>query len=362
MFEMIRVLHVFHDMGNGGTEHFVMNYYRRIDRSLVQFDFLTSVEEPGFWDEEIRSLGGKIFHAYPFGENPIKNYHDIARIVRENHYRIVHRHTGSAFGYFDLRAARRGGADQLILHAHNTDAGKPIVHQAAKLLLKIPCHHYSCSREAGRFLFGENECFSIIPNAIDTRRFSFQSVVRDRIRREIGIDNKLVIGHIGRFQRQKNHGRLVAIFAEIHKQRPDSILVCVGAGEKMEETKEITHRMGLDQSVLFLGQREDVPALLSAFDAFLLPSLYEGFPVVLVEAQSNGLKCFVSQEANPVSVNITGNVTFIPLPASDETWADTLLQSDLSRDPMALNRVKDAGYDIADATGALTQKYLDMIK
>ena len=268
---MIRVLHVFHEMVNGGTGHFVMNYYRHIDRSQVQFDFLTSVDEPGYWDEEIRSLGGKIFHAYPFGKNPIKNYYDIARIVRENHYQIVHRHTGSAFGYFELRAAKHGGANQLILHAHNTEAGKPLVHRAAQLLFNLPCHRFACSHEAGCFLFGKNTCFSIIPNAIDVQRFSFEPVIREKMRKELGLENRLVIGHIGRFQAQKNHSRLLSIFSELHKQRTDSVLVCIGDGEKMEETKALASQMGLREAVLFLGQRNDVTDLLSAFDFFLLP-------------------------------------------------------------------------------------------
>lgn len=357
---MIRVLHVFHEMVNGGTGHFVMNYYRHIDRSKVQFDFLASVSEPGYWDEEIRSLGGRIFHAYPFNKNPIKNYYDIARIVRENQYRIVHRHTGSAFGYFDLRAARHGGAEQLILHAHSTDVGKPFIHQATQLFLKIPCHRFACSQEAGRFLFGESVHFTVIPNAIDVQRFSFQPMIREKIRKEFGLENLLVIGHVGRFQPVKNHSRLLSIFAEIHKQRPDSALVCVGDGEKMGDTKALAKQLGLEDAVLFLGQRNDVQDLLSAFDAFLLPSLYEGLGIVLVEAQCNGLKCFASKDVIPNAVNLTGNIAFISLSASDQEWAAALLQSDLTRDPMAMERVKDAGYDISDAVGWLTRKYLEM--
>lgn len=118
--KMIRVLHIFHEMSNGGTGHFVMNYYRQMDRSKVQFDFLTSVDDSGYFDEEIRSLGGKIFHAYPLKKNVGKNFRDIVRIIRENGYAIVHRHTGSAFGYYELYAAKKAGADRLIIHAHNT--------------------------------------------------------------------------------------------------------------------------------------------------------------------------------------------------------------------------------------------------
>ena len=359
---MIRVLHIFHEMENGGTGHFVMNYYRHMDRSKVQFDFLTSVDGSGYFDEEIQALGGKLFHAYPFHKDPIKNFYDIARTVHENQYRIIHRHTGSAFGYFDLWAARHGGADQLILHAHNTDAGKPFVHRVSRCFLRLDCHQYACSLEAGRFLFGENAPYTLIPNAIDTQCFAFSTSIRDRLRKELHVVDKLVIGHVGRFQEQKNHGRLLSIFAEIHNKRPDSVLVCIGDGEKMKETKETAKRMGLEESVLFLGQRNDVYNLLSAFDVFLLPSLYEGFPVVLVEAQSNGLKCFVSKEANPEETNLTGNVSFISLDANDEIWAEAILKSNMSRDVSAVNRVKDAGYDISDAAVQLTDKYLNMVE
>ena len=182
------------------------------------------------------------------------------------------------------------------------------------------------------------------------------------MRKELGLENRLVIGHIGRFQAQKNHSRLLSIFSELHKQRTDSVLVCVGDGEKMEETKALASQMGLREAVLFLGQRSDVTDLLSAFNFFLLPSLYEGFPFVLIEAQANGLKCFVSEEANPSESNLTGNVTFIPLSATDEEWAAAILKSNLSRDYSALDRVKGAGYDVSDAAELLTPKYLDMVK
>ncbi|MEI3219553.1 MAG: glycosyltransferase [Lachnoclostridium sp.] len=173
---MVRVLHIFHNMGNGGIENFVMNYYRFIDRQKVQFDFLTSVEDQGYFDEEILSMGGKIFHAYPFRKNPIKNYKDIARIVGENNYTVVHRHTGSAFGYFDLRAARRGGAKIPYYASSASHAGNKIVHNISKNLLKIDCIKFACSKEAGEFLFGKDEKnIIIINNAIDAEKFCFSA-------------------------------------------------------------------------------------------------------------------------------------------------------------------------------------------
>ena len=357
---MIRVLHIFHEMENGGTGHFVMNYYRHMDRSKVQFDFLTSVDGSGYFDEEIQALGGKLFHAYPFYKNPVKNYHDIARIVRENRYRIIHRHTGSAFGYFDLRAARHGGADHLILHAHNTDAGKPFVHRAARLLLKLDCHRFACSQEAGRFLFGKEAAFSVIPNAIDTERFAFSPDIRERMRQQLDVADKLVIGHVGRFHEQKNHKKLLSIFAEIHRQRRDSVLICVGTGEKLGEIKAYAQQLNLSQHILFLGQRKDVEHVLQTFDAFLFPSFYEGFPVAMIEAQTNGLKCFASQEANPASSNITGNVSFVSVAASDAEWADSVLGYDLTRDPDSKKRVIDAGYDISLEANKLEDFYIKL--
>lgn len=358
---MIRVLHVFHEMSNGGTGHFVMNYYRHMDRDKIQFDFLTSVDEPGYFDEEIRSLGGRLFRAYPFSRNPIRNYFDIARIVRENRYQIVHRHTGSAFGYFDLRAARRGGAKHLILHAHNTDVGKPAVHKIAKAILAVNCHRFACSKSAGEFLFGRRNSFEVIPNAIDMTRFSFSPVVREEMRKRLGLENNLVIGHIGRMEEQKNHQKLLSIFAEMHQIRADSKLVCIGNGSLKTEIMAFAEQLGLSHSVLFLGQRNDVDKVIHCFDAFLFPSLYEGFPVTLVEAQTNGLPCFTSKDAVPAEVNVTGNVHYISLSESDGAWARQILSCDWTRDACAPEKVKKAGYDISTEAKKLEQRYFSML-
>ena len=212
---MVRVLHIFHNMGNGGIEHFVMDFYRHINRNKVQFDFLTSVDEEGYFDDEINSLGGRLYRAYPLKKNPIKNYFDIVRIVRDNQYDIVHRHTGSAFGYFDLRAARRGGAKHLILHSHNPQPGKPILHFICKKLLRIDCIPFACSREAGEFLFGKDVDVKVINNAIDCDKYKFDATVRTQVREELGLSNSFVVGHIGRFEDQKNHKKLIEIFYEI---------------------------------------------------------------------------------------------------------------------------------------------------
>lgn len=354
---MIRVLHVFHNMGNGGIEHFVMELYRHIDREKVQFDFLTSVEEKGYFDDEIQELGGKIFHAYPLKSNPIKNFKSISNIVRSNHYDIVHRHTGSAFGYYDLRAAKHGGAKHLILHSHNPQAGNSYLHRVSKLLLRTDCIKFACSKEAGEFLFGEDADVQIIKNSIDCERFRFNSEIRAKMRQELGIEEKLVIGHIGRFEEQKNHVKLLQIFKEIHIRRSNSVLLCVGEGKLLEERKKQARQLGIEKDVLFLGVRDDIDKVMQSFDCFLFPSLYEGFSIVQIEIQANGLKCFTSKKVVPESSNITGNVKFIGLEKSPEMWAESVLASDFNRNRNAINIVKQAGYDINDNVENLCKFY-----
>lgn len=344
---MVRVLHIFHEMANGGIEHFVMDYYRHIDRTRVQFDFLVSVESEGYFDREIQAMGGVIHHAYPLKKNPIHNYFDVARIVRENHYNIVHRHTGSAFGYFDLRAARYGGAMHLILHSHNNQAGNQTLHKLSNSLLKIPCKQFACSREAGEWLFGPDQSFKVINNAIDCDKFRFSSEVRNRIRQEFGLENKFVIGHVGRFEDQKNHFRMVKIFQAVLRKCSNSVLVLIGIGSLQDQCIKLVRDLGISDHVLFLGTRADVPELMQAFDLFLLPSRYEGFPFVLVEAQASGLVCVASNNV-PAECNVTGNVHFVDLNKTDSEWADIVLKYRkvmLDRSKFA-EKMKEQGYDI----------------
>lgn len=355
---MIRILHIFHEIANGGIEHFVMDYYRHIDRTRVQFDFLVSVEAEGYFDREIQAMGGVIHHAYPLKKNPIRNYYDIARIVRENRYDIVHRHTGSAFGYFDLRAARHGGANHLILHSHNNQAGNQMLHKLSKVFLTIPCERFACSREAGEWLFGPDQDFKVINNAIDCDKFRFRPEVRNRIRQDLKLEDKFVIGHVGRFENQKNHFRILEIFEAVLRKRTNSVLVLVGIGSLQNQCKQLACNLGISDRVLFLDTRTDVPALMQAFDVFLLPSLYEGFPFVLVEAQTSGLVCVASTNV-PAECNVTGNVHFIDLEKTDSEWADKILEYSrvtTNRSTFA-ETMKEQGYDIYQNAAELCSYY-----
>lgn len=358
---MIKVLHVFHHMGNGGIEHFVMDNYAAMDKSQIHFDFLVSVDYAGGFDEEIAAMGSKMYRAYPFKKNPIKNYNEIAQIVKDNHYDIIHRHTGSAFGYFDLRAARKGGAKQLILHSHNPDVGKIWVHKLSKQLLEIDCIRLACSKEAGEFLFGQKP-FEVFPNAIDCEQFRFSPSERERVRKELGVENEFVLGHIGRYEEQKNHKKLVEILKAVLKLRPKSKLISVGDGILMQDVKDYAKKLGVYEKILFLGYRKDVASVMQAFDVFVLPSLYEGFGIVQIEAQANGLKCFSSKGVIPREANITGNVKFIPLANTAEQWAEKIVNTNSQRDYNAIQHVIEEGFDIHFSAERLTNFYQSLIK
>lgn len=357
---MVRVLHIFYNMGNGGIEHFVMDFYRHIDRSKVQFDFLTSVDEPGYFDDEIHGLGGQTYKAYPLKKNPAKNFCDIARIVQKNKYQIVHRHTGSAFGYFELRAAKLGGAKNCILHSHNPQAGNPKLHMLCQKILKMNCIKFACSQEAGEFLFGKKAKFKVINNAIECDKYAYNKNVRKEVRDELELGDAFVVGHIGRFEYQKNHERLLCIFKELLKEKPNSYLVCVGEGSLMEERKQQAMELGISERIKFLGTRNDVYRIIQSFDIFCFPSRYEGFSITQIEAQVNGLKCFTAKDKVPESSNITGNITFIPLGKKDREWAKIILDKDITRDLRAIEIVKEAGYDIGYEARKLQDYYLSL--
>lgn len=357
----MRVLHIFHEIANGGVEAFVMNNYRHIDREKVQFDFLTTVETSGYFDEEIERLGGKLYRTYPLLKNPIKCYEDIKRIVHDNGYDIVHRHAGSAFGYFDLRAARAGGAKHLVMHSHNPQARTPILHKPSQVFLKFDSLQLACSKEAGEHMFGKNSDFIIFPNAIECDKYVFNEAVRKNMRRELDIaESTLVVGHIGRFEKQKNHKKLLEIFADVHKVKEDSILICVGVGTLFNEIEQYAEDLGIKEYIRFLGSRNDVPKILQIFDIFCFPSLYEGFSLTQIEAQVNGLPCYVSKNCIPKESDITGNVYFVPLEDSADKWAKMITDNEQIRDLGAIDKVRKAGYDIKQSAAKLLEFYISL--
>lgn len=357
--KIIRVLHIFNELSNDGNCHFVMNYYRYIDRTKIQFDFLVSTPDKGYFEDEIISMGGRVYHITP-KRHLIRNLYETSSVVRKNHYDIVHRHTGNAIAYLDLRAAKIGGAKHLIIHSHNNLAGNMLSHNLSKRLFVFDCTRLACSREAGEFLFG-NKSFEVIPNAIECSKFAYSKEKRGKLRRELGIiESKKVIGHVGRFEEQKNHKKLLEIFAAYSHQNTDSLLICVGDGSLIKNMKEYTGELGINERVLFLGSRADIPELMCVFDCFLFPSLYEGFGIVLLEAQASGLPCVVSDRV-PKEVDLTGSIAFVSLESGVEQWVEKIEEALKEKERQnGCRKVVAAGYDLQSSAKDVQKFYLDL--
>ena len=360
MSKPIRVLHCMVNMNRGGAETLVMNIYRNIDRTKVQFDFLTSAS--GVFDDEIKSLGGRIYRiSYITKSGPFKYSKSLFRFFSEHkEYKIVHSHMDRMSGLI-MREAKRAGVPVRIAHSHSTRSEGGIVTKIIKryysTYLDNATNFFACSESAARFMFGDKKA-KIIKNGIDYKKFVFNKKTRERIRKELGIEDAFVVGHVGRFFEPKNHIFLIKIFAEVHKNNPASVLVLVGSGSLEQNIRDEVTKMGLKDSVLFLGSRGDVNELLNAFDVFVFPSLFEGLGIVAIEAQASGLKCMLSDRV-PKEVDITGNIEFVPLEKSLKEWAEIILNNiNYERHDMT-REINEAGYDITETAHCLERFYLD---
>lgn len=359
---MIRVLHVVTYMGRGGLETMIMNYYRQVDRNQVQFDFLVHRDCRADYDDEIESLGGRIFRLprlVPWS----RSYNSALDAFFDQHpeYRIVHVHQDCLSSVI-LKSAKKHGVPVRIAHSHNSSQDKNVKY-LIKLYYKrqIPnyaTHLFACSEKAGEWMFGNNS-FSVLSNAIDTKLYAYDVHSREFIRNELGIPgDALVVGHIGRFMPQKNHGYLIDIFKSVHDRNDSSVLLLVGDGDDRKTIEKKVQTLGLANSVIFAGVRSDIPALLSAMDVFVFPSKYEGLPVTLVEAQASGISCFISDGISDESI-ITDRVEVIPLESGSGFWAEKIMAKSGSSRVTTEAQVAAAGFDIAENAEKLQRFYLE---
>lgn len=328
----IRVAQIMGKWLGGGVESVVMNYYRNINRDKVQFDFICDEDSKYIPKEEIEKLGGKIILIPPY-QKPFKYHKELKRVLKDGHYKIVHSHI-STMSFFSLWAAKAAKVPIRIAHAHSTtnkqEKKKNLMKQVLRPFSKVFANRYFCCSElAGRWLFGDKAYDDgkvyLLNNAIDVDKFKYNEKVRKAKRKELNIKDKdLVIGHIGRFVKQKNHEFLIDIFNEIHKQNKNAILLLAGDGPLKEEIQNKVKELGLEKNVQFLGQRNDANELYQAMDAFVLPSLYEGLPVVGVEAQASGLPCFFSTDMTK-ETKVLDSTKFISLTHTSKYWADKIL-------------------------------------
>lgn len=366
--EPIRVASVIGRYIGGGVEAVTINYYRNIDKNKVQLDFICDEDSTNIPYEEIERMGGKVI-IIPSYSKLFKYHKALKRVLKEGNYKIIHSNINT-LSVFSLFAAKCAGVPIRIAHSHSTtnkkEKKKNLMKQVLRPFSKVFATDYMCCSElAGRWLFGNKEYDKgnvyLLNNAIDLDKFKYNESLRKKKRKELGIkDNTLVIGHIGRFVAQKNHDFLIDIFDEIHKKNNNSILLLAGQGPLMEDIKNKVKELNLDDNVKFLGQRNDVNELYQAFDVFLLPSLYEGLPVVGVEAQAAGLLCYLSDDMTK-ETKVLDITKFMSLNNTPKEWADNILDDvkkykriDTSKEMTAKN------FNIKEEAKKLEEYYLNL--
>lgn len=363
----LRILHVVVNMNRGGAETLVMNLYRNVDRSKVQFDFLTC--KAGVFDSEIAEMGGKVYRLpYVTDVGHTAYVKQLNQFFKENsHYTIVHSHMDKMSGLV-LRAAEKANIPVRIAHSHNTQsegglASKVYKWYAGSNIKRSATHLYACSNAAAQWLFKNqsNETF-ILKNGIECDKFKFSSDVREQIRKELQLDKEsLVIGHVGRFNHQKNHLFLLEVFAQLIKAVPNAKLILVGGGTLHSKIEEKITELQVEENVKLLGVREDIHLLLQAFDAFVFPSLHEGLPVTLIEAQGAGLPCIIS---DAITKEVDMGIELVQsLPLTDKNvWVETLLNvtnRNLSR-KISEKALNQKGYNIRKTAELIQKSYIEI--
>lgn len=364
----LRVLQVVTTMNQGGLESMLMNYYRAMDRDIVQFDFLKHRPGESYFDKEIKALGGRIFYAPRANPLSLKYMRFIKQFFLSHpEYSVVHSHI-NCMSSLPLRAAQQSGVGLRIAHAHSANQTKDI-----RYPIKIACRNMipryankllACSEKAGAWMFGGTE-FGILNNAIDANNYAFSLATRERVRNALGVEpDTLLVGHVGRFEPVKNHHLLLQI-SQCMTREPDRkvMFVLVGEGPLTAEMQEAAKGMGIQGSVKFLGSRSDVGDIMSALDVFVLPSFYEGLPLVLVEAQASGLPCVISSEVATDCDFEGSSIERLSPYADPREWAASIKQIAILGNRFSGGaNVKKAGYDIADQADKLASFYLSGVR
>ena len=351
---MKRLLCILSNMNSGGAETFLMKVYRKLDREKYQMDFCINVQEKCFYEDEIIELGGKVFRIPPKSKS-VKNFKkDLTKIVKENGYNYVLRITSTAMGFMDLKIAKKAGAKICSARSSNSSDGvglKPFVaHRLGRVLYSNYVDvKFAPSDLAGEYTFGKKAVkrgeVTSLHNAVDLNIYKYYPNEREKLREEFNVQNKLVVGHVGRFSEQKNHAYLLDVFNEIKKQNQNAVLMLVGGNGNLEgQVRKKVQNLGLERDVIFTGVRSDVPCLMSAMDVFVMPSFFEGMPNTVIESQATGLPCIIADTITR-EANITGLVEYLPL-ENPVLWAEKALNA-LSKERMDTKQIFiDKKYDV----------------
>ena len=361
----IRILHVVTYMGRGGLETMIMNYYRRMDRTKVQFDFLVHRDFRADYDDEIEQLGGRIYRIGRLIPWSRAYQRDLDAFFTEHpEYRIVHVHQDCLSAVI-LKAAQRHGIPVRIAHSHNSNQDKNLKYLIKlyykRLIPKYATALFACGRDAGDWMFG-GAPYTVVNNAIDAAQYRYRQAHAREERQALGIaEDAFVVGHVGRFCPVKNHAFLLDVFDQLRQENERAVLLLVGDGELRSSMEEKAKTMGLEDYVLFTGVRSDVCDLMQAMDVFVFPSLYEGLPVSLVEAQAAGLPCVIS-DGVPEACMLTDLVQRVALEESARQWTERILATRATVRRDRFEEIAAGGYDIVSNAAWLQQYYVDQWK
>lgn len=369
MAEPIRVLHVLGNTQLGGAESRIMDLYRHIDRSRVQFDFLVHTNAEGHFDKEIAELGGRIFRVPRFRIYNIFAYKKALReFFKEHHeFKAVQGHITSSASVY-LPAAKKAGIPITIAHARSAGVDKgmkgSLTRWMRRNLSKRTDYMFTCSRLAGISVFGKKAVEEgktvFIPNAIDCRAFDYNPEKREEMRKELGIADKYVIGHVGRFHYAKNHEYLLQVFAKLCENKEDEreyVLILLGEGSGMEKAKNIAAELGIENKVYFLGNHSNVYDYYQAMDYFVYPSRFEGLPGTVVEAQSAGLLCAMSDSICE-EVAVTDLVHVMSIEEEPVKWADYIRSTAEYERKGHVAEMQKAGFDV-NAQAEIMMKFYE---
>ncbi|MFI3326550.1 MAG: glycosyltransferase [Clostridia bacterium] len=341
----------------GGVEAFLMNYYRAMKKldSTVVIDIISTAKEPAFKDELIQ-MGGQV-HLISRAREKSKVKKELSHIMNENKYDVLWCNKCDLSDITYLEEAYKNKIPKRILHSHNSDnlyTGMrskivKIMHDLnKKKAMKCATEYWACSDYAANWMFNKDTKYTFVPNAVNAEKLRFNNEKREQYRADLGLKDKLVVGCVARISFQKNPEFIVDIFNEIHKSNENSVLLWAGTGELQEQIETKIKEYNIEKSVVFLGMRQDVSNLMQAMDCLLLPSRFEGLPVVAIEAQSAGLQVFASSEGISKQTKITESLKFLSLSQTAKQWTDEILKTDLTHKDTTEQIIK-SGFEINSA-------------
>lgn len=346
----------------GGLTTVMMNYYRLMDKSQLRIDFASTNEAEEKLREELHHNGSEYYNMGSRKKCPLRYMKRLKELLMAKQYDIIHINGNSSTMIMEARVARKCGVNEIICHTHTSQSEYPLLHKfLSRSFRKSYTKAIAVSKKSGRWLYGEE--FTVLNNAIDVNKYIYNPKIRTKVRKKLGIDSKYVIGTVGKLTESKNQAFLLEIFADYVKNNSGAILVIAGGGDQETKLKQKAHDLGIENEVVFLGMKSNIEEILQAFDIFVFTSLYEGFGMVLVEAQAAGLYC-ISADTVPKETQVTSNIEYLSLSLPVKSWADAVKRiQEQKSDREILSRnaqqsIAEYGYDIFIEAKKLERIYL----